>query len=197
MAFWTELNPSTSDPKRNFRFRVSFAGTSQFTAGDSSGIWYAKKVSQPSITVSDGGKHEFLIHTFYWPGKVTWNEIEMTLVDPVTPHASKNFLKAISDSGFVMPGNTAQNNAFKSVSKSSAAVNLGTVLIEQIDNDGNAIHKWTLQHAWAKEISFSTLDYGSEDLSEITLKLRYDWAEFTSYANGQEDAKLFTPGGTT
>lgn len=197
MSFWTDAIQNMKDPKRNFRFKVSFSdsafagtGAGQTGAGNGStsgipGIWYAKKVQQPSVTISESS-HDFMIHKFYWPAKVEWNEIEMTLVDPVLPDVQTQFLSAIEAAGFVIPGG---NNVYKSVSKSSAALKLGNVKIEQLDADGAAIGAWRLQHAWAKEVSFSDLDYSSEDLMEITLKLRYDWAEYTP-ASG---AVIFQP----
>ena len=42
------------------------------------------------------------------------------------------------------------------------------------------LEKWTLWHAWIKEVTFGDLDYGSEDLTEVTIKFRYDWAQFDS-----------------
>lgn len=176
MAFWTApLDRNNSDPKRNFRFKVSFGTNSTFNPGGEA-IWYAKKVTQPSVTIGEA-THDYLIHKFYWPGKVEWNEIDMTLVDPVEPHVTYNFLKAISDAGFKVPGDA---NNFSSVSKSSAGLQLGDVQIDAIDDTGASLHTWRLKHAWAKSVSFSDLDYGSEDLMEITLKLRYDWAEFST-----------------
>ena len=43
---------------------------------------------------------------------------------------------------------------------------------------GEELEKWTLKHAWIKEVTFGDLDYGSEDLTEVTIKFRYDWATF-------------------
>lgn len=186
MAFWTKPfngQDRVGDPKRNFRFKVSFVNSQFAPNGDT--VWYAKKVNQPQITIGEAS-HDFLIHKFYWPGKVEWNEIDMTLVDPVEPHVSYKFLEAIQNAGFKVP---ADSNQFSSVSKSSAALQLGDVIIESIDDVGATLHSWKLIHAWAKEISFSELDYGSEDLSEITLKVRYDWAEFSTGQSQYLDVK--------
>ena len=192
MAFWTDNAAASTDPKRNFRFRVSFLASNfnvdQNGTPDPSGVWYAKKVTQPKVTFTES-KHDFLIHKFYWPAKAEWNEIDITLVDPVEPHVSRNFLAAVQASGFNIPGNVV--NGYTSVSKAGAVLQLGTIYIEQIDAEGTAIHAWSLKHAWAKEISFSDLDYGNEDLSEVTLKVRYDWAEFESYS--PDTVKLFSP----
>ena len=44
---------------------------------------------------------------------------------------------------------------------------------------GATLESWYLHNAWMKEVDFSELDYSNDDLSEVTVKLRYDWAEFT------------------
>ena len=54
--FWTQ--PSR-DPKRNFKFLVSFPTM------DGGMAWYAKKVDKPSFTVNEAS-HKYLNHTFYY-----------------------------------------------------------------------------------------------------------------------------------
>ena len=39
------------------------------------------------------------------------------------------------------------------------------------------IEEWILYNAWVKEVKFGDLDYTSDDLTEITLTLRYDFAK--------------------
>ena len=82
------------------------------------------------------------------------------------------------------------NAQFASVSKAKASLDFGggtdaesdDIRIIQIDEDGESLETWTLKHAWIKEVTFGDLDYGSEDLTEVTVKFRYDWATFESGA---------------
>lgn len=168
--FWT--NPiAAKDPKRNFRFKVSFGNNT---------IWWAKNVDQPVPTVSEA-THDFLIHKFYWPSKVSWNEISMDMVDPVIPGTLDGLLATLQSSGYVIPENA--NTPFYSISKAGANkafTDSTDMKIENIDADGVMIHQWTLKHAFIKEISPSKLDYGSEDLMTVTMKVRYDWAQYVS-----------------
>ena len=185
-GFWTGGLTSVKDPKRNFRFKVSFLGTGTgegpLTDG---GIWYAKSVVQPSITFTES-THDFMMHKYYWPAKATWNEVDIVLVDPVEPDSTTNLLSVLAESGFTIPSNAADTVAFQSVSKAGATSALGNILCEQLDATGATNHSWKLVHAWAKEVSFSNLDYTNEDLMEITLKVRYDWAEFASNTLGTQ-----------
>ena len=77
MSFWTN-GGSAEDPKRNFRFKVQITGL-----GGNSVLWWAKTVSTPSFEVSES-EHDFLDNKYYFPGRVTWSEVTLTLVDPIS-----------------------------------------------------------------------------------------------------------------
>lgn len=196
MAFWTDFGAGKRDPKRNFRFRVVFDG---FADGAS---WYAKKCSKPSFAITDS-KHSFLNHNFYYPGKVEWNPVTVTLVDPVEPDAMSQLLAIIEGSGYNLPtvGTTQGLNTWTTFTKSSMNQALGGVAlniqIEQLDAQGIPVETWTLNQAFIKDVKFSELSYESEDLSEITLEIRYDWASLDS-AKGNAKAVSTTKldGGT-
>ena len=70
------------------------------------------------------------------------------------------------------------SGAIKSFSKAGSVAATGKVEIHQVDDDGNYVETWTLRNAWIKDIQFGSNDYSSDDAQEITIKLRYDWAEF-------------------
>ena len=76
--FWTSPN---RDPKRNYRFTISIAGL------ESGGIWYAKSATKPKFTVTNT-EHNYINHTFHYPGRVVWEPVTITVVDPVDPNAA-------------------------------------------------------------------------------------------------------------
>ena len=86
MAFWAENfgdGGSLKDPKRKFRWTVQLNGL----YGDNAVVWWAKTINKPSFTIA-AAEHKYLNHTFYYPGSVTWNDVTLTLVDPVAPDAT-------------------------------------------------------------------------------------------------------------
>jgi len=175
MAFWTDGSLG-KDPKRNFRWRVTINGFNSTAAnaasdGTDSLVWWAKKVQKPNYTTAES-KHVYLGHTFYWPGKTEWQEITLTLVDPVSPNATAILNKIVEDSGYQLPSTT--KSITQSKSKSVAALN--SVVIEQLDAEGDPVETWTLQNPFIKKISFSDLDYEKDDLPTVDTGLRYDWA---------------------
>jgi len=170
MAFWTDT--PTVDPKRDFRFRVRIG------AIDNGFIWYAKTATKPEISITEAD-HKYINHTYYWPARTEWNDVEITFVDPVRPDLAGRMAESLRRAGYDIPVNAdAGSQNWGSMSKLGAMNALGQVTIAQIDENGEWIEKWTLHHPWIKKVAFGKLDYGSDSLTEMTMTFRYDWAEF-------------------
>tara|TARA_R110002110_G_scaffold72116_9_gene192163 strand:- start:347 stop:907 length:561 start_codon:yes stop_codon:yes gene_type:complete len=171
MSFWSENNV---EPKRNFRFLVQFTGLSGDTAfGQADVLWWAKTVTTPSFDVGEVS-HDFLDNKYYYPGRVTWSEVSMTLVDPVSPDAVGQTNHLLEQMGYVIPSNDGK---MTTISKVKAAAALGDVIITIYDAAGDVeLEKWTLQNPFVKSAKYGDLDYSNDELRTITLGLRYDWA---------------------
>ena len=132
----------------------------------------AKSCTKPSFTISTS-EHKFLNHTFHYPGSVTWNDITVGLVDPVEPDMAATISDIIEKSGYSPP---TDSHSLGSMSKGKAAGALGKVIITQIDGDGGAVETWTLWNSFISDVKYGDLAYGTDDLTEISLTLKYDWA---------------------
>ena len=179
MSFWTDSGGK--DPKRNFRFKVTITGFGE----KKSQAWWAKKVQKPNYSVAEV-KHVYLGHTYYYPGKLEWQEITMTLVDPAEQQeggVDALFLlhEIIEGSGYELPD---PNKKTTTMSKDKAVGALKTVQIDQLDANGDTIEQWVLKNPFLKKVSFSDLDYENDDLTTIDISLRYDWA---TCATGTKD----------
>ena len=171
MAFWSEqYNAQSKDPKRGFRFKITFQG---MNGGDI--VWFAKKVAKPSYTITEA-KHSYLNHNFYFPGRVEWDTISMTLVDPVSPGAVAQTNALVVASGYQIPGSPSD---LSSISKGKSTAAAGYIIIEQIDAEGAVTEEWTVKNPFVKSVKFGELAYDNDDLSEIELEIRYDWAVCT------------------
>lgn len=171
--FWTD---ATLEPKRGYRFLV--------TLGNMPGgaTYFVKSVSKPGLKIS-AKEHMYLGHKFHYPGLVTWdpNPINIKLVDPVSPDASQNLSAIIQASGYVVPKNAAH---VTTMSKGAAVGALGTVVIKQLNEShgaqglagGVAVETWTLNNAFIEGVKFGDMDYSKEELTEIEVSIRYDWA---------------------
>ena len=47
---------------------------------------------------------------------------------------------------------------------------------------GQVIETWTLYNAWVQDVNFGSLSYDSDELVEISVKFRYDYADFSTGA---------------
>jgi hypothetical protein len=168
VGFW---NDTGLEPKRAYRFLLSVVGTDTQIPQ-----FLIKKVSKPGFTITES-EHKYLNHTFYYPGKITWDEVEFTIVDAVGTNASTNataaVMKVLNASGYRSP--MAYESQPLTISKKLAADAMA-MTIRQIDAEGKSVEEWKLHGAWVKSVKFGELDYDSEDLLNVIVTVRYDHA---------------------
>ena len=171
MPFWNDTSVNVPSPKRNYRWLLFLGGIPQ---------WICKKVTKPAMSLTEA-EHTYLNHKFYYPGRVEWQTIDVTLVDPVNPDAAQTLDNILANSGYMPP---EDQNQTLTISKGSAVNALGKVVIQQLGikkvNESETVmpvEEWHLYNAWVKDFKFGELDYTSDDLTEITLTLRYDYAK--------------------
>lgn len=174
MPFWStnySADPTLSEPKRNYRFKVEFQGINSPQGGAM--LWYAKSADKPSYTMDGVAEHKFLNHTFKFPGTIKWSDVTVSLVDPGEPDMMATFSDIMQTSGYLPPANS---NSLESMTKAKAAYALGAVYVSQLDGDGREIETWNLWNAFIKEVKPGKLDYGSTELTTLDITLTYDWA---------------------
>lgn len=180
MTFW---NDPGLQPKRAYRFLLSIPG--EDNALDD---FMIKKVTKPNYELSES-EHKFLNHSFFYPGKLVWQPVSFTITDAINPNASARLYQMLVEAGYRAPIGPIQtgDQTAQTVSKLNSVTALGKVLIKQIDADGNNIEEWELKNPWIKSVKFGELDYDSDDLLNIEVELRYDWAVLRV---GQTDDRL-------
>ena len=193
MPFWSENfgeSATLKDPKRKFRFKVEFQGIGSSATGGAM-LWYAKTATKPSFQIS-AAEHKYLNHTFYYPGSVTWQDITVTLVDPVEPDMAATLSAIVEGAGYTPP---ATSESLTTMSKAKSAASLGTVIITQIDSMGKDLEQWTLWNSFITELKYGDLEYGADDLTELSVTLKYDWARvktaFPSAKDGDNGTEFF------
>jgi hypothetical protein len=168
--FWSSAKP---DPKRQFRFIVEFPQTPGL--GGKIPQFVVKTASKPKITISST-PHVFMDHQFNFPGRVTWDPVTITMVDPAgSDDIAVMLMNKLGASGYKNP--TTGEAAVISLSKDNSVNKaLGEVSISQLNAEGLLVEKWTLKNAFITNMDFGGLDYSSDELSEISIELTYDWA---------------------
>ena len=187
MSFWTETKADAmQDPKRKFRFIV------RMNAFADNEIWFAKTAAKPSFAIA-AAEHKYLNHTFYYPGSVTWNDVSITFVDPTSPDVAASFSDLIGKAGYKPPN----PDEFQTISKASTVAAMGDVEITQLDAAGNDLETWILKNAWPTEVKYGELEYGGDDLTEVSVTFKYDWATMTvGSSSDSAGSALATPGDT-
>lgn len=188
--FWNNAN---IEPKRNFRF---IARIGNFPNMD----WIVQSVDKPKFEISNH-EHRYLNHTFNYPGRLKWQPITMTLVDPVSPvDATATVMTFARIAGYDTPfgdANEAQNSSATNMTKARAVGALGNVTISQLgvppnfdptkDHLDRIVDEWRLENAFIQgTVDFGKLDYNSEELTTLTMTLMYDYAYMTK-AGGQDN----------
>ena len=168
MAFWSSADV---EPKRNYRWKVTLDAF-----GADNILWWAKTVTTPSFDVSEV-EHNFLDNKYYYPGRVSWNEVSLTLVDPISPDAVFLTNQIIEKSGYVIPGDDVFAATKETISKAkSIAAGFRNISIQVMNAAGETIETWTLNNPFIRSAKYGDLDYSSDDLRTVEMSIRYDWA---------------------
>ena len=64
------------------------------------------------------------------------------------------------------------------VNKAQSVDALGNVVIEELNGFGGLVGSWTLQNSFLTKASFGNLDYSTEDILNVDITIRYDWADY-------------------
>ena len=183
MPFWSQ---ESSEPRRAHRFLLNLPGLGSDDDSRSYQQYLCRTVTKPAYTLSEV-EHKFLGNTYYYPGAVTWDPVSVTIVNALDPDGNAILMTALYNSGYLDP---QQQSAFFGAggdtpalsvgpgtpNKSDALEALGDVIIRELDGGGKGIGEWRLQNPFITNAKFGDLDYASEDLLNIDITFRYDYA---------------------
>jgi len=165
--FW---NIASVEPKRSFKFLLYFNGMPQFVA---------KAVTKPSFQITTT-PHNFLQHQFNFPGKVTWQPITITIVDPIQPDSAQSLYNILKNSGYVLPDDVPSDDGKRTLSKQDMVSQLGNrIQIDQIGPGGaqDIKERWHLNNPLITSVTFGDLSYENDAILNITISITYDWAD--------------------
>lgn len=165
--FWAS---PTVEPKRNNRWVIYME--------DPFYSWTAKAVGRPSYQMSSQ-KVMWINHEFKYPGKITWQPVEITVLDPGTGEGelgtTLGVYQMLARAGYQFPDNENQTS---SISKQGAVNALGQVRIQELDVAGSPIEEFTLYNSFVTNVSLGSLTYENDGILEIKMTVEYDYARF-------------------
>ncbi len=101
----------------------------------------------------------------YVKGKSEWNEISMTLYDPIVPSGAQAVMEWIRLHHESSTGRDGYSSFYKK-----------RIVLEQLSPLGETVEEWTLNGAFLVSAEFGSYDWSSDAVQEINISVRYDWA---------------------
>lgn len=169
MAFWTERE---LEPKRAYRFRIGSTGNTNKDTW-----WWAKSVDKPTFDVNVG-EYRLINHKVKVPGIGSWSSITVKIADLGKDGLSiKDLFDELKKYGYNFMGDYDGSNV-DGLSKEYRDKNQLQIRIEELNSEGELNGTWYLLGAFIKQITFGSLDYGSDDITEISIVFDYDYAKY-------------------
>ena len=143
------------EPKLKNRFIMQIDGINAYLV---------KSMNRPSIE-SDEVILEHMNVTRYVKGKSRWQPLEIMLYDPVVPSAAQQVIEWIRLHHESVTGRDGYSDFYKK-----------NITFNLLDTVGAVVEEWELKGAFIQSANFGDLDFASSDPVEISLTLRYDYA---------------------
>ncbi len=143
------------EPKLQNRFVFLVDGIPAYTI---------KAANRPSINFEEVVLNHMNVKRFI-KGKGEWQTLDITLYDPIVPSSAQAVMEWVRLSHESVTGRDGYSDFYK---KDCNIQVLGPV--------GDIVEEWTLKGAWAQTVNFGPLAFETNDPTEITVTLRYDYA---------------------
>lgn len=122
--------------------------------------WWVSNCSRPSIKQA-AVEIPFMNTSNYVIGRYNWEEINVTLRDPIGPSASQAVMEWVRLHSESATGRQGYAVAYKR-----------DLILEMLDPTGTAISQWIIKEAMLTSVKFSELDYSGDEIATIELTLR-------------------------
>lgn len=150
-----ELMIERFQPKQKNRFIMYLDGIP---------AWLIKTAAKPSISINKV-TIDYMNIKRYVTGKAEWQEIEITLYDPVVPSAAQSVMEWVRLHHESLTGRDGYVDFYK---KEVDLYGIGPV--------GDLVEKWRLYGTQIVSANFDSYDFAADDPISISLTLAYDWA---------------------
>ena len=143
------------EPKLKNRFMMNIHGIPAYLI---------KTANRPQVTFEEVTLEHMNVKR-YVKGKGEWQELEISLYDPVVPSAAQAVMEWVRLSHESVTGRDGYSDFYK---KDVTFNLLGPV--------GDVVEEWELKGCYIQSANFGDLAFDSNDPVEITLTLKYDYA---------------------
>jgi len=146
--------PFEYEPKRVNRFFAEFA--------DELGIevWKVQKFKRPSMKINSV-QIDYMNERNYVAGRYNWEAMSITFLDPIGPSTSQQLMEWVRLHAESLTGRMGYAAGYKK-----------NILLKALDPTGVEVEKWTLRQCQITSIDFGDNDYGSDELTNITVTIQ-------------------------
>jgi hypothetical protein len=146
--------PMQYEPKKVNRFFAQF--------DDSLGIevWKVQKFKRPSLKINSV-PIKFVNETNYVPGQYSWDEMQITLIDPIGPSTSQQVMEWVRLHAESLTGRMGYSSGLKK-----------TIILKSLDPTGIEVEKWTLEQCMITAVDFGENSYDDDALTNITVTIQ-------------------------
>ena len=150
-----EIMFTAFEPKLKNRFIMYIEGVPSFLV---------KAMSRPTFSSEDITLDHINVKRKL-KGRVTWEDITITLYDPIVPSGAQTVMEWVRLSHEAVTGREGYSDFYKK-----------DITFNLIGPVGDKVEEWILKGAYIKSANFQTLDWSMGDHLTIELALRYDYA---------------------
>ena len=143
------------EPKLKNRFILTIDGVPSYVI---------KASGRPQIQFEEVELRHMNVSRFV-AGKGTWQQIELTLYDPIVPSAAQSVMEWVRLSHESVTGRDGYSDFYKK-----------DVTINTLGPVGDKVEEWTLKGSWIQTANFGELSFDDITPVEISITLRYDYA---------------------
>ena len=123
-----------------------------------------KTANRPQITFEEVELNHMNVKR-YVKGKGTWEQLEVTLYDPIVPSGAQAVMEWVRLHKESVTGRDGYSDFYKK-----------DVTINVLGPVGDKVEEWTLKGAFIQTANFGDMNWETNEPAEITLTLRYDYA---------------------
>ena len=146
--------PLEYEPLRKNRFLLRFPSDLGIQS------WWVASASRPTITMGET-EIPFLNTSTWVVGRYVWEQIQVTLRDPIGPSASQAVMEWIRLASESVTGRQGYASSYAR-----------DMIIEMLDPTGVAVSQWILKNCIPLVGNFGELSYDSDELATIELTIR-------------------------
>ena len=149
--------PIEYEPLRKNRFLLRFPSDLGIQE------WWVSNASRPSITMGET-EIPFLNTSTWVVGRYIWEQVNVTLRDPIGPSASQAIMEWIRLSSETVTGRQGYAVSYKR-----------DLILEMLDPTGVSVSQWILKNCFIVSATGGDLSYDDDQLATWDLTIRPDY----------------------